>query len=116
MWKIENWEEDVRNTEVTELDTLREHTEYINVVVIKDNIVYSSSGDVNILVHEYPNERAEKVPEEWREAGRAPPKRQPTPQREVGKVFEDEILCKNLKSPKMCQIYAFPGDTTPPPL
>ena len=39
VWKIENWEEDVRNTEVTELDTLREHTEYINVVVIKYNIV-----------------------------------------------------------------------------
>ena len=100
VWKIENWEEDVRNTEVTELDTLREHTEYINVVVIKDNIVYSSSGDVNILVHEYPNERAEKVPEEWREAGRAPPKRQPTPQREVGNVEqflrkdEDDIFVK----------------------
>ena len=94
MWKIENWEEDVRNTEVTELDTLREHTEYINVVVIKDNIVYSSSGDVNILVHEYPNERAEKVPEEWREPGRAPPKRQPTPQREVGRV---EKVLRNIE-------------------
>ena len=94
MWKIENWEEDVRNTEVTELDTLREHTEYINVVVIKDNIVYSSSGDVNILVHEYPNERAEKVPEEWREHGRAPPKRQPTPQREVGRV---EKVLRNIE-------------------
>ena len=44
MWRVEAWEEDVRQTEVTEVDTLREHTDYINAAVIRDNCLYSSSG------------------------------------------------------------------------
>ena len=44
VWRVEAWEEDVRQTEVTEVDTLREHTDYINAAVIRDNCLYSSSG------------------------------------------------------------------------
>ena len=66
---------------MTELDTLREHGEYINVVVVRDNIVYSSSGDVVLMAHEYPTNRAEKVPEEWRVPGQKVPQRGPTPPR-----------------------------------
>ena len=55
---------------------LREHTEYVNVVVVRDNIVYSSSGGVNILIHEYPNDIVEKIPEERRTPGTDTPRRQ----------------------------------------
>ena len=35
MWRIEQWEEDVRLCEVTEIDTIREHCDYINGIVIR---------------------------------------------------------------------------------
>ena len=33
----------------------REHSDYINSIVIRDNYLYSSSGDINVIIHEYPN-------------------------------------------------------------
>ena len=45
----------MRQCEVTEIDTIRDHCDYINAIVIRNNYVYSSSGDINVMVHEYPN-------------------------------------------------------------
>lgn len=58
MWRIEQWEEDVRQCEVTEIDTIREHCDYINGIVIRHNFMYSSSGDINVIIHEFPNPNA----------------------------------------------------------
>ena len=55
LWRLETWEEDSRQTEVTEIDTIREHCDYINAAVIRDNYLYSSSGDINVIVQEFPN-------------------------------------------------------------
>merc|ERR1719150_2013321 len=55
LWRLEQWEENVRLTEVTEIDTIRDHSDYINSIVIRDNYLYSSSGDINVMIHEYPN-------------------------------------------------------------
>ena len=49
VWRVEAWEEDVRQTEVTEIDTLRDHTDYINAAVIRDNCLYSSSGELSLV-------------------------------------------------------------------
>ena len=45
-------------TEVSEIDTIREHCDYINSIVIRNNFIYSSSGDINVIVQEYPNPHA----------------------------------------------------------
>ena len=58
LWRIEAWEENVKLTEVTEIDTIREHCDYINSIVIRNNFLYSSSGDINVIVLEYPNPHA----------------------------------------------------------
>ena len=55
LWRLETWEEDARQTEVTEIDTIREHCDYINAAVIRDNYLISSSGDINVIVQEFPN-------------------------------------------------------------
>ena len=55
LWRLETWEEDARQTEVTEIDTIREHCDYINAAVIRDNYLYSSSGDINVIIQEFPN-------------------------------------------------------------
>ena len=95
VWRVEAWEEDVRQTEVTEIDTLRDHTDYINAAVIRDNCLYSSSGelslvdccwiltadwsgDINVLVHEYPNPSC-TIEAVHREAAPPPPARAPSP-------------------------------------
>ena len=66
LWRIENWEEDVKQTEITEIDTIREHSDYINGVVIRDNIMFSSSGDINVIIHEYPNDNIQTYVEEFK--------------------------------------------------
>ena len=66
LWRIENWQEDVKQTEITEIDTVREHSDYINGVVIRDNIMYSSSGDINVIIHEYPNDNIQSCVEEFK--------------------------------------------------
>ena len=55
LWRLEHWEENTKLTEVTEIDTIRDHSDYINSIVIRDNYLYSSSGDINVMIHEYPN-------------------------------------------------------------
>ena len=55
LWRVEHWEENVKLSEVTEIDTIRDHSDYINSIVIRDNYLYSSSGDINVMIHEYPN-------------------------------------------------------------
>ena len=58
LWRIEQWEEDVRQCEVTEIDTIREHCDYINTIIVRNNIMFSSSGDINVIILEYPNPNA----------------------------------------------------------
>ena len=54
LWRLDHWTENVRLAEVTEIDTIRDHSEYINNVVVRNNVIFSSSGDVNVFIHEFP--------------------------------------------------------------
>ncbi|XP_023320503.1 uncharacterized protein LOC111695413 [Eurytemora carolleeae] len=67
LWNIIKSEESFRLSEFQEIDTIREHCEYINSVCVHENTIFSSSGDVNVLIHEYP----------WREGYGPKPSKQP---------------------------------------
>lgn len=54
VWKIEDFSEDVMKTNVTELQILREHSDYLSVLKVENDIIYSSSGDGNIYKHRFP--------------------------------------------------------------
>jgi exonuclease III len=43
--------EDVGKTDVTELQILREHTDYLSVLRVEGDSIISASGDGNIFLH-----------------------------------------------------------------
>ena len=53
IWKIENYEENVNKTDVTELQILRDHSDYLSVITVQKDTIFSSSGDGNIYLHRY---------------------------------------------------------------
>ena len=53
IWKIENYEENVNKTDVTELQILRDHSDYLSVISVQKDTIFSSSGDGNIYLHRY---------------------------------------------------------------
>eukprot|EP00092_Neocalanus_flemingeri_P075476 GFUD01093493.1.p1 GENE.GFUD01093493.1~~GFUD01093493.1.p1 ORF type:complete len:511 (+),score=129.28 GFUD01093493.1:81-1613(+) len=54
IWKIENYEEDVTKTDVTELQILRDHTDYLSVIGVQKDTIFSTSGDGTIYLHRFP--------------------------------------------------------------
>ena len=40
-------------TDVTELQILREHTDYLSVISVHKDTIFSASGDENIYLHRY---------------------------------------------------------------
>merc|ERR1719228_2200576 len=54
IWKIENYEENVEKTDVTELQILRDHTDYLSVFSVQKDTIFSSSGDGSIFLHRFP--------------------------------------------------------------
>ena len=51
IWKVENYEKNVDKTDVTELQILREHTDYLSVISVQKDTIISTSGDGNIFLH-----------------------------------------------------------------
>ena len=42
---------------------MREHTDYINAILIRQNVIFTSSGDSKVIIHEYPNSNiVEEIP------------------------------------------------------
>jgi len=54
IWKVENYEKNVDKTDVTELQILREHTDYLSVISVQKDTIISTSGDGNIFLHRFP--------------------------------------------------------------
>lgn len=57
IWKIENYLEDVTKTDVTELQILRDHSDYLSIVGVQKDTIFSTSGDGNIYLHRFPEGR-----------------------------------------------------------
>ena len=51
--QIEHTEGDLNKTDVTEIQILREHTDYLSVVGVHKDTIFSASGDQNIYLHRY---------------------------------------------------------------
>lgn len=57
VWRIERKDRDpdeYENTEVTELQILREHTEYLTTFRVHRDTIYSSCADGQVLCHSFP--------------------------------------------------------------
>lgn len=54
IWKIENYEDNVLKTEVTELQILRDHSDYLSILRVQGNSIFSSSGDSKVFIHTFP--------------------------------------------------------------
>lgn len=54
IWKVEGYEADILRTEVTELQILREHADYLTIFRLQDSSIFSSSGDGTIFIHTFP--------------------------------------------------------------
>jgi len=54
IWKIENYLDDVKKTDVTELQILRDHSDYLSRVTVQKDTIFSTSGDGNIYLHRFP--------------------------------------------------------------
>jgi len=54
IWKI-NCSEEAEKTDVTELQILREHTDYLSVMRVEGDSIISASGDGNIFMHKFPS-------------------------------------------------------------
>ena len=55
VWKVEHDKEGrLEKTDVTELQILREHSDYLSVIAVHKDTVFSASGDQNIYLHRYP--------------------------------------------------------------
>jgi len=54
IWKVENYEDCVLKTDVTELQILRDHSDYLSVLRVHGNSIVSSSGDGKIFIHTFP--------------------------------------------------------------
>ena len=52
--KVENYEDCVLKTDVTELQILRDHSDYLSVLRVHGNSIVSSSGDGKIFIHTFP--------------------------------------------------------------
>ena len=52
--QIEHTEGKLDKTDVTELQILREHTDYLSVIGVHKDTVFSASGDMNIYLHRFP--------------------------------------------------------------
>lgn len=53
IWKV-HCPGDVGKTDVTELQILREHTDYLSVLRVQGDSIISASGDGNIFLHRFP--------------------------------------------------------------
>ena len=53
IWKVEQCEGCLEKTDVTELQILREHSDYLSVIAVHKDTVFSASGDQNIYLHRY---------------------------------------------------------------
>jgi len=54
IWKVNSYKEDVANTDVVELQILRDHSDYLSVIKVEGDTVFSCSGDGNIYMHRFP--------------------------------------------------------------
>jgi len=54
IWKIEHSAGKLCSTDVTELQILREHSDYLSVIAVHRDTVVSASGDQNIYLHRFP--------------------------------------------------------------
>jgi len=54
VWKVEKYDGDVMKTDVKELQILRDHSDYLGVLGVHGNSVYSSSGDGKLYIHTFP--------------------------------------------------------------
>lgn len=54
IWKIEGFEEKAQKMDVTELQILRDHTDYLSVIKVHNDTVVSSCGDGLIYLHNFP--------------------------------------------------------------
>eukprot|EP00088_Acartia_fossae_P045363 TRINITY_DN4882_c0_g1_i7.p1 TRINITY_DN4882_c0_g1~~TRINITY_DN4882_c0_g1_i7.p1 ORF type:complete len:522 (-),score=121.21 TRINITY_DN4882_c0_g1_i7:334-1899(-) len=54
IWKIEKYDECVMKTDVTELQILRDHSDYLSVISVHKNTIISSCGDGKIFLHTFP--------------------------------------------------------------
>ena len=50
---MEHTEGKLDKTDVTELQILREHTDYLSVISVHKDTIFSASGDENIYLHRY---------------------------------------------------------------
>ena len=48
---MEHTENKLDKTDVTELQILREHTDYLSVISVHKDTIFSASGDENIYLH-----------------------------------------------------------------
>ena len=48
---MEHTEDKLDKTDVTELQILREHTDYLSVIAVHKDTIFSASGDENIYLH-----------------------------------------------------------------
>ena len=48
---MEHTEDKLEKTDVTELQILREHTDYLSVISVHKDTIFSASGDENIYLH-----------------------------------------------------------------
>ena len=48
---MEDTEDKLEKTDVTELQILREHTDYLSVISVHKDTIFSASGDENIYLH-----------------------------------------------------------------
>ena len=48
---MEHTEGKLDKTDVTELQILREHTDYLSVISVHKDTIFSASGDENIYLH-----------------------------------------------------------------
>jgi len=54
IWKV-SCNENIEKTDVTELQILRDHTDYLSVMKVDGDSVISASGDGNIYIHSFPS-------------------------------------------------------------
>jgi len=54
IWKVRCEEGVIAKTDVTELQILREHTDYLSVMRVEGDSIISASGDGNIFLHQFP--------------------------------------------------------------
>jgi len=54
IWKVNTESGIVSKTDVTELQILREHKDYLSVMSVEDDCIVSASGDGSVLLHKFP--------------------------------------------------------------